>query len=185
MWVNIFKWSSRHRGESATKTVKFFGKRTLHGSLAQQCWHAITMPLSQHTGPVPESGVSWDFRAQSPPNICHAPTARHLTYGDGKLPDTLTTKTGRKWKCWISKFALNNITPMFGHIKDYRQLPAKWHDYFPQNNCCDLVTLLPLHLPPFADCRKIEFNSFDQHLRNYIQQHQPITAFWLVLFCTF
>ena len=68
----------------------------------------------------------------------HLPSPhRESPWGDEKLSDTLMTDAGRKWKRWISKFCLNNVTQILLHIKDYNiWTVSRWLtcDYSPRNN---------------------------------------------------
>ena len=57
-------------------------------------------------------------RAQSPPIICHAPTASRRE-ATRSYPTRWRPRLGENGKCWISKFSLNDITQILLHIKDY------------------------------------------------------------------
>ena len=56
--------------------------------------------------------------AQSPPIICHAPTASRRE-ATRSYPTRWRPRLGENGKCWISKFSLNDITQILLHIKDY------------------------------------------------------------------
>ena len=62
--------------------------------------------------------------AQSPPIICHAPTAsgREATRS---YPTRWQPRLGENGKCCISKFSLNDITQILLHIKDYNS----WNNF--------------------------------------------------------
>ena len=53
--------------------------------------------------------------AQSPPIICHAPTASRREV----IRHSWWPKLGEIGKRWISKFSLRNITQILLYIKDY------------------------------------------------------------------
>ena len=103
---------------------------------------------------------------QSPPIICHAPTVSRRKVMRS-YPTRWQPRLGENGKRWVSKFSLNNITQILLHIKDYniwnsfsltdmRLFPQKQHNVT-FITCSDLVTVLPLHLPLFADWQIIKF----------------------------
>ena len=55
---------------------------------------------------------------QSPPIICHAPTASRRE-ATRSYPTRWRPRLGENGKSWISKLSLNNITQILLHIKDY------------------------------------------------------------------
>ena len=75
-------------------------------------WFAFT------TGYRAQSLTVHTYRTQSPPIICHAPTASRRE-ATRSYPTRWRPRLGENGKCWISKFSLNNITQILLHIKDY------------------------------------------------------------------
>ena len=91
---------------------------------------------------------------QSPPIICHAPTASRREATRSCLT-RWRPRLGENGKCWISKFSLNNITQILLHIMDYNI----WNSFsltdmrlFPVRNNTMLHLLAAVIWWPFSRC---------------------------------